>query len=170
MLMKGFKKMEGFKKTVLVLAVVVFVMTMASAVMAAPTSSHLVGGKASGGNESLERELEGGIKIVVNSVEPTPYYSYISVKFTVTTEEDMIIKVGGTTLYDNEGNEFSRLNTIRIGNQDVKERMLIAGVPTVVALQYHVDSGYKVASIYPRVGIIINGTTLNFRNVPGKQQ
>ncbi|MDR2523231.1 MAG: hypothetical protein LBC93_05975 [Synergistaceae bacterium] len=157
---------KDFKKAVLVLAAVI---TAASAAMAAPTGSRLVGGKTSGGDESFERELEGGIKVVVNSVERLPHY-YISVKFIVTTEEDMIIKVGGTTLYDNEGNEFNQLNTILIGNQNVKERMLIAGVPTVVALQYNVDSSYKVASTYPRVGIIINGTTLNFRNVPGKQQ
>ncbi|MDR2528018.1 MAG: hypothetical protein LBD04_03230 [Synergistaceae bacterium] len=159
---------KGFKKAALVLAVVAFVMTATSVALAAPAGSRLVGGKASGGDESLERELEGGIKIVVHPI--TFGDAHLWVRCTITMEEDVKIAAGGTILYDDRGNEFNRLNSIYIGNQNVQERMVVAGVPTVISLGYYLGSNsHEVASTYPRVGIIINGTTVNFRNVPGKK-
>ena len=158
-----------FKKAALVLAVV---MLLSSAALAA---SSLVGSNRQSGDESLERELEGGIKLILEGVSVNSQRRWLMLSYTITAEDDttITIKQAGN-IYDNLGNEFSYLADVQIAGEYKSERFIIGGIPVKVEMAYGREGGnmpnnYKVASVYPRVSFSVNGQTVNFRNVPGKQ-
>ncbi|GHV42568.1 hypothetical protein FACS1894187_24880 [Synergistales bacterium] len=156
-----------FKRSLLVLLTVVM---LASVADAAANDSALVGGKGkSNADDSLERELDGGIKIECKGVRRDAYFIYAV--YIVTAEDDTELAIDSKTIYDNKGNEFNDQYGAgtRIGNQNVKNRIIIGGIPTEVGISYRVDSNYKLADVYPRVALTVNGKEVRFRNVPGVQ-
>jgi hypothetical protein len=160
---------NGFKKAVLVVAIMVLTV---SAAWGAPKDSALVPGGAQKGDTSLEREIEGGIKITVQEIYKQG--SDVWIKYSVLSEEDTFIKVevngDNGTLFDDQGNQFRSYNDwIRIGNQKTKEREVIGGVPTIILVGYEPGEKYAMPTKFPRVAINLNEKKLIFRDVPGKQ-
>jgi hypothetical protein len=157
-----------FGKTVWGLVLVVLLVSTA---LAAPGNSALVGEKKDK-DALFEQELDGGGKIVFNKIAEWKEGSELRILITYIVtfeEEDTIIKVQGGTIYDNQGNEFNSIRYTRIGNKEASERLVVAGVPTTIEFAYRCDKNYKLASVFPRVGLTLNGKDLSFRDVPGKQ-
>jgi hypothetical protein len=181
------------KRVFLVMAVV---MLFASTALAAPANSGLVGNVTPSRDDSLEREIEDGIIIVAEGVRHNGKRDRIPVKdrygnsgssslfsislhCRITVPEDTTIKVGVHNIYDNLGHEFNQDNVldaswnyvdnVLIGGQRTKERFIVGDTPTLVEIEYICAEDYKIAPIFPRVDISVNGQTVTFRNVPGKQ-
>ncbi|GHS93469.1 hypothetical protein AGMMS50276_04050 [Synergistales bacterium] len=153
-----------FKRLLLVLLAIVMLASVADAA--------LVGDKGKKtADDSLERELDGGIKIECKGVKRNNNSLYVA--YTVTTEDDVEVNIGAITIYDNKGNEFNSIRFIEIGNKETSNvsfsRTIISEVPTAVFVGYSVNSDYKLADVYPRVALTVNGKEVRFRNVPGVQ-
>lgn len=138
--------------------------------LAAPAfaASPLVGGgKSGGGDEALERELEGGIRVTCLGVFPhTERKDRIYVRYTIETEKDTVIKIGrDLDIFDADGNQIG-YDYVWIGNRETREREIIAGVKTLIVIRYDVSNDYKMTPRYARVSFNIGDKTLHFRNVP----
>ena len=155
--------MKATMKTVC-LAMAVLLLTAAAA-MASP----LVGGGDKGGDESMERELEGGIRVTCLGVFPNPERkNRIYVRYTIETEKDTVIKLGrDLDIFDSDGNQISYYS-VWIGNRETREREIIAGVKTRVVVRYDVNENYQMTPTYSRVSFNIGDKTLYFRNVPSQ--
>jgi hypothetical protein len=152
--------MKAFRNAALVLAVVIL---MVSAAWGAPKDSALVGGGQKG-NASLEREVEGGIKITLQEISIDGEYTWF--KYIAMSEGDTKIRIDAGELFDNNGNMFSANATIFIGNQNTSQREIIGGVPTRVWLRYKLGEKY-VAEHFARISVFFNKENLTFRDVPG---
>jgi len=164
---------------------VVSLMLSASAAMAAQPNSALVGGGGSNDEYSLEREIDGGIRVVADGVRHNGLrrgdvqidgvsrryrdFQSVSIYCIVTTSEDTTIRVAPQNIYDNLGNEFYNIHDVLIGGQSTRDRFIIAGVPTSVEVVYAFVQEYDLASVFSRVSLSVNGQTLIFRNIPGKK-
>jgi hypothetical protein len=115
-------------------AALIGAMVILSASMAWGAPSALVGGDPGKGDPSLEREIEGGVKITLQEISKEGEYTWF--KYIVLSEEDINIRVDAGELFDNSGNMFSASATIFIGNQNTSQREIIGGVPTRVWLRY----------------------------------
>ena len=168
-----------FGKIMLVLAVA---LSLASVSQAAPTGSALVGGKAPSGNDSLEQEIEGGIKILADGVKYNEVkrnvrteegffgeFHSISLYYRITAPEDTTIKLEAHNMYDNLGHEFNHVQNVSIGGQYTQERFIVGGVPTRVEVEYRYLREYELASAFPRATLSVNGQTVTFRDVPGRR-
>ena len=127
----------------------------------------------SGGDYELERELEGGIHLVVERffIAPPSYYGErLCLEATVTSEEDTVLSVArDSDAYDSNGNRYTSLHATTIGNEKTDTRKIIGGVPTKFYILYDSPSGNtKIAEKYPSVTFSVNGKELTFRDVPGK--
>lgn len=131
-------------------------------------ASPLVGGGNQGsGDESLERELEGGIRVTCLGVFPNAERKdRIYVQYTIESEKDTVIKIGrDLDIFDSDGNQIG-YEYVWIGNRETREREIIAGVKTLVVIRYDVSNDYKMTPRYARVSFNIGDKTLHFRNVP----
>ncbi|MDR2176341.1 MAG: hypothetical protein LBO82_10465 [Synergistaceae bacterium] len=159
--------MKGFKKALLVLTAVI---SSVSAAWGAPSA--LVGGGEQKSDASLEREIEGGIKVTLQGA----YHQdkSVGVKYVVLSEKDVIVKIEAENdngaLFDNHGNQFTSHNyETRIGNNRTQEREIIGGVPTEIFVLYQVGEKYAMPEKFARVSVNVNGKKLTFRGVPSKQ-
>lgn len=146
------------------LAMAVLLLTTAAA-MAFP----LVGGGDKGGDESMERELEGGIHVTFLGAfrdANDNNKDFIFFKFIVEPQRDTTLNVEGGSFFDDNGNKFSsnRLYYRYIGNEDTRSRELIGGIKTPVTLQYSMEAGYG-KPLLPRMTFKFNDKELVFRNV-----
>ncbi len=155
--------MKVTMKTVF-LAMVALLLTAATA-MASP----LVGGGDKGGDESMERELEGGIRVTCLGVFPhSERKDRIYLRYTIESEKDTVIKIGrDLDIFDSDGNQISYYS-VWIGNRETREREIIAGVKTTVVIRYDVNENYQMTPTYSRVSLNIGDKTLYFRNVPSQ--
>ena len=150
--------MKATMKTVC-LAMAVLLLTAAAA-MASP----LVGGGDKGGDESMERELEGGIKITLEKVFRSSEDA-IAVLFIVESREDTFIEGSPQEIFDNKGNRFERHQYWSwIGNEACNKREIIGGVKTEIIHQFYVPTKYALP-LFARMTFKFNGKDLVFRNV-----
>ena len=151
--------MKATMKTVC-LAMAVLLLTVAAA-MASP----LVGGGDKGGDESLERELEGGIHVTLVGAFRVPGEDdYIWMEFSVEPQQDTKISVDGRAIFDNNGNQYGYGGTPRIGNQRTETREIIGGIKTTVGFWYEVSKELGLP-LFARMTFNFNGEELVFRNV-----
>ncbi len=151
--------MKATMKTVC-LAMAVLLLTAAAA-MASP----LVGGGDKGGDESLERELEGGIHVTLVGAFRVPGEDdYIWMEFSVEPQQDTEISVNGGDIFDSKGNQYEYGSTPYIGNQRTNTREIIGGIKTTVGFWYKVSKELGLP-LFVRMTFKFNGKDLVFRNV-----
>jgi hypothetical protein len=158
--------MKNFKKAVWILTVAL-VLSVSTAWAA---QSALVGGDTQKGDVSLEREIEGGIKITLQEIYKNN--NYVWVRYVALSEEDTVVKVNAErdngALFDDRGNQFT-YSDVNIANLNTREREIIAGVPTAIFVGYRPGDKYTMPKKFARVAINVNGKKLLFRDVPGSQ-
>lgn len=157
-----FKKMRAANRILGAMAVLLLATTASFA------ASPLVGSSAQGsGDEALERELEGGIRITCLGVFPhEERKDRLYLKYTIESEKDTVIKIGrDLDIFDSNGNQISH-QYVWIGNRETREREIIAGVKTTVVVRYDVSDNYQLTPTYSRVSFNIGDKMLYFRNVP----
>lgn len=153
--------MKATMKTVC-LAMAVLLLTVVAA-MASP----LVGGGDKGGDESMERELEGGIHVTFLGAfrdANDNNKNYIFFRFIVEPQQDTTLKIGGGSAFDNAGNEFDGPRYTYIGDEYATSREIIGGIKTPVAFQYDIDASYG-KPLLTRMTFKFNDKELVFRNV-----
>ena len=151
--------MKATMKTVC-LAMAVLLLTVVAA-MASP----LVGGGDKGGDESLERELEGGIRVTLVGAFRVPNEDdYIWMEFSVEPQQDTNISVNGGDIFDSNGNQYRYESTPRIGNWKTETREIIGGIKTTVGFWYKVSKELGLP-LFVRMTFKFNGKDLVFRNV-----
>ena len=153
--------MKATMKTVC-LAMAVLLLTVAAA-MASP----LVGGGDKGGDESLERELEGGVHVTFLGAfrdANDNNKDYIFFRFIVEPQQDTTLNVEGGSFFDDNGNKFNWNYDAYIGNARTREREIIGGIKTPVGFWYSMDASYG-KPLLARMTFKINGKELVFRNV-----
>ena len=131
--------MKATMKTVCLAMTALFL--TAAAAMASP----LVGGGDKGGDESMERELEGGIHVTfvgafrdANDINK----DYIFFRFIVEPQQDTTLEIGGGSAFDDNGNQFEVSGYRYIGGDDTDSREIIGGIKTPVKLWYSMGAGY----------------------------
>jgi hypothetical protein len=145
---------------------------LAAPAMAASALIDDSGGSKSGkgGDYEMERDLGNGLRVVCRGVVSNNGDDRgIWVLYTVTSEEDMILKAHGedTVVYDSAGRQFGYWGKLLIGDVKTNEREIIGGVPTLVEVIYYTSiHGYKLTDKYPKVTANIQGQILTFRDVP----
>ena len=132
----------------------------ATAAMASP----LVGGGDKGGDEAMERELEGGIHVTFLGAFRRD--NRIFFDFIVEPQQDSILEVSQGLIFDNKGNKFKRSydDSPYIGNENTYKREIIGDVKTRVRFRYSVDASYGNPFL-TRMTFEFNGKELVFRNV-----
>lgn len=145
----------------ILLAMTVLTLAATTAFAASP----LVGGGNQGGvDESLERELEGGIKITLEKVYRSSEDA-IAVLFIVESREDTFIEGSPQEIFDNKGNRFERHQYWSwIGNEAHSKREIIEGVKTEILHQFYVPPKYALP-FFARMTFKFNGKDLVFRNI-----
>ncbi|CAM1378388.1 hypothetical protein [Fretibacterium fastidiosum] len=134
---------------------------------AAAMASPLVGGGDKGGDEAMERELEGGIHVTFLGAfrgANDDNKNYIFFRFIVEPQQDTTLKVDGNSFFDDNGNEFNWNYDAYIGNASTREREIIGGIKTPVVFLYHMDASYGNPFL-ARMTFYFNGNELVFRNV-----
>ena len=160
-------------KAALVLAIVLLLASVAPAAPTEPGSSPLIGGNRvpGGADTGLQRVLEGGLIITCNNV--TRDSSGVYVEYSISSEDDFIIKVSEIgDLFNDRGNRLRSpgLEGIAIGGELLSEREIIGGISTTIITRYDAPPSYQLAESYARVTITINGENLTFRNISAKRQ
>jgi hypothetical protein len=111
---------------------------------------------------SLEREIEGGIKVICHGIIGD------QIHYTVITKADTTITVRGGDVFDNQGNRYNgAVRRAQVGNQTTQQAVVIADVPTLIIIRY--NSLNSRTTIFPRVWLFINGQELFFQDVPRRQ-
>lgn len=160
-----FKKMRAANRILGAMAVLLLATTASFA------ASPLVGSSAQGsGDEALERELEGGIRLVFLGMFRMPWggdQDWIAAKFLVEPQQDTQIEAVGGTIFDDNGNQFNHRTSydeVYIGNHRTHSRELIGGVKTTLTFWYNVHRDYGLPN-FARMTFKFNGKDLVFRNV-----
>ena len=150
----------GYRIPLVITMLTVFVATTASFA----ASSLVSGGTQGGGDEALERELEGGIRITLEKVFRSAEDA-IAVSFIVESQEDTFIEGYPQEIFDNKGNRFERHEYWSwIGNEACCKREIIGGVKTQILHQYYVPPKYDLP-LFARMTFKFNGKDLVFRNL-----
>ena len=132
---------------------------------AAAMASPLVGGGDKGGDESMERELEGGIHVTfLGAFRDRDYDDRIYFRFIVEPQQDTTLNIGGGSAFDDNGNEFEVSSYRYIGDEDTTSREIIGGIKTPVAFRYYMDASYG-KPLLTRMTFYFNDKELVFRNV-----
>jgi len=152
--------MKAMMKTVCLAMTALFL--TAAAAMASP----LVGGGDKGGDESMERELEGGIHVTFVGAfrGANDNKNYIFFRFIVESQQDTTLEIGSGSAFDDNGNKFEGSNYRYIGNEDTASREIIGGIKTPVAFRYDINASYGTP-LLTRMTFKFNGKELVFRNV-----
>ena len=135
--------------------------------VAAAMASPLVGGGDKGGDESMERELAGGIHVTFLGAFRVPGEdndNYIWMEFSVEPQQDTGIRVEGEDLFDGNGNRYKYRGTPYIGNHRTETREIIGGIKTTVGFWYEVSKELGLP-LFARMTFEFNGEELVFRNV-----
>ena len=172
---------KSFKKILLSMLAVTMFLSLFQPVWAAskildPNNANAV---KNDGDYELERELDGGIKLVVNNVSIIPEIAspelpivlgqLLALECTVTSDEDTVLGFGRESeVFDANGIRNTNAQYTMIGGEKTSKREIIGGYPTKCHIVFGLSSGYKVTKTYPRVKFEINGERLTFREVPGK--
>ena len=133
-------------------------------IVATAMASPLVGGGDKGGDESMERELEGGIHATFVGAFRDRDDDYIYFRFIVEPQQDTTLKIGGDSAFDNNGNEFDGPRYTYIGDEYATSREIIGGIKTPVTFRYDIDASYGTP-LLTRMTFYFNGKELVFRNV-----
>lgn len=145
----------------ILLAMTILTLATTTAFAASPLVSS---GKSGDGEEALERELEGGIRITLEKVFRSAEDA-IAVSFVVEPQEDTFIEGYPEEIFDNNGNRFERHRYWSwIGNEACNKREIIGGVKTRILHQYYVPKEYDLP-LFARMTFNFNGQNLIFRNV-----
>ena len=153
--------MKAMMKTVCLAMTALFL--TAAAAMASP----LVGGGDKGGDESMERELEGGIHVTFLGAfrdANDNNKNYIFFRFILEPQQDTTLNVEGGSFFDDNGNEFNWNYDAYIGNARTRGREIIGGIKTPVTFWYSMEAGYG-KPLLARMTFKFNGKELVFRNV-----
>lgn len=140
-------------------------MVLLLAATASFAASPLVGGgNQGGGDESLERELEGGIRItLVQMVRDKEDKDWIWAQFSVEPEQDTVITVQGGEIFDADGNRFNPRNDWNhVGNERTSSREIIGGIKTKVLVGYSVGRNYG-KPVFVRLAFSFNEKAFIFR-------
>lgn len=135
--------------------------------VAAAMASPLVGGGDKGGDESMERELEGGIHVTFLGAfrdANDNNKNYIFFRFIVEPQQDTTLNVEGGSFFDDNGNEFNWNYDAYIGNARTRGREIIGGIKTPVTFWYSMEAGYG-KPLLARMTFKFNDKELVFRNV-----
>jgi hypothetical protein len=145
-----------------------------SAAWAAPesdSSSLLVNSPKRDRDVSLEHDIGGSVTVTCEGVFLKEGVVYV--EYSVLSEEDIVVKVSeAMPLFDGRGGKLDvprNGSYVSIGEEEINEREVIAGVKTAIVVKYPASVKYKLTDTYARTSIVINGQNLVFREIPGKK-
>jgi hypothetical protein len=162
------KSLKGF---LFVLLAVVLLCSSSAPVFAASALVDDSGGKASGkqgGDYELERDLDGGIHLVVDGIGKNKDDD-IYIRLTITSEEDVVIEIAtkDAEIFDaKNGRATPRRDDWAVVADTANRREIIGGIPVTGLVFYDSPDKYELTDFYPRVSFTFNGKKLTFRNVP----
>ncbi|MBQ7220487.1 MAG: hypothetical protein IJS28_05860 [Synergistaceae bacterium] len=117
-----------------------------------------------------EIDIDGGLHISLKGVfrqvkekQPTDWIAFI---FVAVPQNDMVISIGQSDIYDGSGNRFTDRSTPLIGRDVTWEREIIGGIPMRVCVWFKMPpSESSVLPSIARVNINFNGKDNQFRNI-----
>lgn len=115
------------------------------------------------GDGYIHMSLKGVFRQIDDKGKPSDYIAFV---FVATPLKDIDIKIEQSELFNGKGKRFRDKGKPRIGDENVWEREIIAGIPMKIYVRFKVPvAESEILPVVARVNIRFNGEWYQFRNI-----